>query len=80
MVFLLKHKSDVCISLTLFMHYVRTQLGRNVKVLRFDNGTEFANYVPTALFKVLGIIHERSCLYTLIKMGLLRENIDIYLK
>ena len=64
MVFLLKRKSDVCISLKLFMHYVRTQLGRNVKVLRSHNGTDFANSVCTALFKELGIIHESSCPYT----------------
>ena len=80
MVFLLKCKSDVCISLKLFMHYVRTQLGRNVKVLRSHNGTDFANSVCTALFKELGIIHEMSCPYTFIKMRLLIENIDIYLK
>ena len=80
MVFLLQHKSDVCISLKLFMHYVRTQLRRNVKVLRSHNGTDFANSVCTALFKELGIIHERSCPYTFIKLGLLIENIDKYLK
>ncbi|XP_015164024.1 uncharacterized protein [Solanum tuberosum] len=62
--FLLQFKSDVCVSLKVFLQYVKTQFGKSVKVLRPDNGTEFVNSVCAQLFKDLGIIHQRSCPYT----------------
>lgn len=62
--FLLKQKSDVCVSLKVFLQYVKTQFGKIVKVLRSDNGTEFVNSVCTTMFQDLGIIHQKSCPYT----------------
>ncbi|XP_060170717.1 uncharacterized protein LOC132601659 [Lycium barbarum] len=47
-----------------FLNYVRTQLDRNVKIIRSDNGTEFVNFVCGNLFKNLGIVHQISCAYT----------------
>ncbi|XP_049398958.1 uncharacterized protein LOC125862879 [Solanum stenotomum] len=62
--FLLKHKSVVCVSLKEFLLFIKTQFGRSVKVLMSDNGTEFVNSVCDAMFKEMGIIHQRSCPYT----------------
>ncbi|XP_075097867.1 uncharacterized protein LOC142175187 [Nicotiana tabacum] len=37
---------------------------KQVKCVRTDNGAEFVNSVCNALFKNLGIIHQRTCVYT----------------
>ena len=62
--FLLSHKSAVCVSIRMFLQYVQTQFGKKVKVLRTDNGTEFVNSECHKLFTELGILHQRSCPYT----------------
>lgn len=63
-IFLLKNKSDVCVCVSLFLKFVRTQFGKTVKKVRSDNGTEFVNSVCANMFKEGGIIHQRSCPYT----------------
>ena len=67
--FLLSHKSVVCVSIRMFLQYVQTQFGKKVKVLRTDNGTEFVNSGCHKLFTELGILHQRSCPYTPQKNG-----------
>lgn len=62
--FLLKNKSDVCISLQHFVKYVRTQFDKSVKIVRSDNGTEFVNVICDKFFKEMGIVHQRSYPYT----------------
>ncbi|XP_055800446.1 uncharacterized protein LOC129869896 [Solanum dulcamara] len=46
-------KSDVYVSLPLFLKYVQNQFGKTVKAIRTDNGTEFVNSVCDHLFKEL---------------------------
>ena len=41
--FLMHLKSDVCTLLKSFLTLIKTQFGRQVKVLRSDNGGEFFN-------------------------------------
>ncbi|XP_055826032.1 uncharacterized protein LOC129894386 [Solanum dulcamara] len=53
-------KSDICISLPIFLKYVQNQFGKTVKAIRTDNGTEFVNSVCDHLFKELGVIHQKS--------------------
>lgn len=57
----------------MFLQYVKTQFGKSVKVLRSDNGTEFVNSVCDAMFKDLGIIHQRSCPYTPQQNGVVKR-------
>jgi len=63
-IYLLKLKSDVVVVLRNFFQLVSTQFGKRVKVLRSDNGTEFVNSNFHDLFTSLGIIHQKSCVYT----------------
>ena len=63
-IFLLKLKSDVVVVLRNFFQLVSTQFGKRVKVLRSDNGTEFVNSNCHALFTSLGIVHQKTCIYT----------------
>lgn len=62
--FLLKFNSYVCVVLKFFMSYVKTQFNKNVKVIRTDNGLEFVNSTYSELFNNLGMVHQRTCVYT----------------
>lgn len=44
-VFLLKQKSNACVSLQHFFSFFRTQFDTTVKVIRLENETEFVNSV-----------------------------------
>lgn len=61
---LLKQKSDACVSIQHFFKYVKTQYDRIVKVIITDNGSEFVTSVCEQMFKELGTIHQRTCVYT----------------
>ena len=52
--FLLKNKSDVCVTLSYFLQFVKTRFGKIVKKVSLDNGTEFVNYVCDNLLKGTG--------------------------
>jgi len=54
-VFFLRHKSDVFDHLKDFLNLVNNQFGRNIKILRADNGTEFTNSNIRNLLKERGI-------------------------
>lgn len=62
--FLMSHKSQVPTLLRHFIQMVHTQFQRTIRVVRSDNGLEFVNQECQALFLSLGIIHQRSCVYT----------------
>lgn len=62
--FLLKLKSDICVSLQVFLQYVKTQFGKVVKIIRTNNGTEFVNSICDQLFQDMGIVHQKTCPYT----------------
>lgn len=59
-----KHKSQVSFILTSFFQYVKTQFNKYVKILRTDNGTEFLNKELASVLSSLGIVHQKSCVYT----------------
>lgn len=63
-IFLLKQKSDVCVSIGYFLKFITTQFEKTVKIIIIDNGTEFINHNCEKLFVSLGIIHPRTCAYT----------------
>ncbi|KAL7288350.1 hypothetical protein TKK_0017683 [Trichogramma kaykai] len=63
-VFFLKHKSDCFDALKFYILSVNTQFGKNVKVLRSDNGTEYLNNNVKEFLKNLGTRLVTSAPYT----------------
>lgn len=61
--FLVKFKSDVCVLLTHFLCYVKTQFDRGVKIVITDNGIEFVNSAWAELFQTLVVVHKRTRVY-----------------
>lgn len=61
-IYLLKHKSYVCIFLEIFYNMTFTQFNLKIKCLRSDNGTEF---ILSDFYHKLGIIHKTYCVETL---------------
>lgn len=47
-----------------FLHLFKTQFQKQIKRVRYDNGTEFFNKECNELFREQGIVHESSCPYT----------------
>lgn len=47
-----------------FILYVQNQFSTTIKVFRSDNGSEFLNVSLSNILSSLGIIHQRSCVYT----------------
>lgn len=54
-VYFLKHKNDVFDYLKEFLNLTVNQFGKNIKILRDDNGTEFINSNVCSLLKERGI-------------------------
>lgn len=50
-VYFLKHKNDVFDYLKDFLNLVKNQFGRDIKIFRADNGTEFTNLNVRNLLK-----------------------------
>lgn len=63
-IFLLKLKSDILVVLKQFFRMVLTQFNVPVQGVRYDNGGKFVSDQMQALFKELGIIHYKTCVYT----------------
>lgn len=63
-VYFLKNKSEAVDKLQVFLNLVENQFGRQVKVLKSDNGTEIKNVRSREIFESLGICHQRSATYT----------------
>ncbi|XP_075101656.1 uncharacterized protein LOC142177092 [Nicotiana tabacum] len=63
-----KHATETSLAATqnqdMFAKRTPTNFDKQVKCVRTDNGFEFVNSVCHALFKNLGIIHQRTCVYT----------------
>ena len=65
--FLLKAKSDVKSVLISFYAMIKTQFNACIKIIRSDNAPEFQ---LTDFFSAHGIIHQKSCAYTLLDLWL----------
>lgn len=63
-VYFLKHKSDVFERLRDYERMVANKFGRNIKVLRADNGREYSNNATINYLKSHGIILENTAPYT----------------
>jgi hypothetical protein len=63
-VFLLKKKSDALDSFRLYKRRVEKETGREIKVLRSDNGSEFTNNAMKAFLAAEGIKHELTAIYS----------------
>ena len=60
-IFLMKSKAKTRTHIINFVHYVKTQFGRSVKVMQSDNGIEFD---MKSFFQNEGIVHQTSCVET----------------
>lgn len=61
---LLKFKSDMVNVLRNFLKMIKTQFQAVVQVVMTDNGSEFVNTAFVELLSAMGILHQRSCVYT----------------
>ena len=62
--YLMRKKNEVFACFKDFHRAVQTQYGAVVKVLRSDNGTEYANMTFRAYLSDQGIQHQTTCPYT----------------
>lgn len=62
--FLLHGKQQVWVNIHAFVSYVKTQFGRTPKVFRTDNYGEFVNTNCQRFFAEIGIVHQRTIVYT----------------
>ena len=63
-IFCLKQKSDVATALKQFRARVELETGRQIKIVRSDNGTEYVNEGLQTYFANAGIVNQRSAPYT----------------
>ncbi|GKE22897.1 ribonuclease H-like domain-containing protein, partial [Tanacetum coccineum] len=64
MVYLIKSKDEVFGYFVDFVNLISNQFLKRVKVIRFDNGTEFINNRMDVFLRDKGIVHQTSCAYT----------------
>jgi len=58
-----------------YVNFIATQTSAKVKVIKSDNGREFANSVSTNFLEQKGIMHDRSAPYTLQSNGKIERHI-----
>lgn len=63
-VFLLKFKSDCILHLKIFIQLIQNQFNSSIKTIRSDNDLEFINSQCASFFQSLGIVYQRTCVYT----------------
>lgn len=63
-VYLMRHKSDVFLYLKQFFTLVKPQFEKIIKKIRSANGIEFINDNYHTFVKLMGVIHQRSCVGT----------------
>lgn len=52
---------------------VQTQFGKDIEILRTDNGSEFVNHQVKQLLDELRVLHQKSCVYTPQQNGILER-------
>ncbi|XP_010260889.1 PREDICTED: uncharacterized protein LOC104599848 [Nelumbo nucifera] len=56
--------NEICFQLQSFFKLVKTQFSTVIKSVRSDNGTEFLSQECHSFFTDLGVLHQKSCVYT----------------
>lgn len=69
-VFLMRNKSQVYDYFIKYKSFVENQLGKKIKILRTDNGTEYVNHKFQQVCEKSGILHQKSCPHTPQQNGL----------
>jgi len=62
--YLMREKGEAGTRLKGFISMAKTQFGKQVKVVRMDNGTEFKSWPMKSFYREEGIIHQTSCVNT----------------
>lgn len=68
-VYLLERKSDYLNTLMKFGEYMKTQFQGQIQVIRSDNVSEFSFKECEEYLTKRGLIHQKSCPYTLLDIG-----------
>ncbi|RDX60855.1 hypothetical protein CR513_60969, partial [Mucuna pruriens] len=63
-IFLMKHKYNVCQIFVDFFHLVKNQFDKSIKRLQSDNDIEFVNLEFSKFLKDNGVVHELTCVNT----------------
>ncbi|XP_071728992.1 uncharacterized protein [Rutidosis leptorrhynchoides] len=63
-IYMLKSKEDMYDNVFSFVQLLENQFTKRIKIIRFDNGTEFFNNKMADFLKTKGIIHQTTCTYT----------------
>ncbi|RDY03703.1 hypothetical protein CR513_12680, partial [Mucuna pruriens] len=63
-IFLMKHKSEICQIFVDFFCLVKNQFDKSIKRLHSNNGTEFVNLEFSKFLKDNGVVHELTCVNT----------------
>lgn len=63
-VYLLRHKSDVCVVFLYFHKMVLTQFDISIKVICSNNGVEYFKRELTGFIHSTGILHQTFCPYS----------------
>ena len=59
-IYLLKSKDQASIAITNFWQFTQTQIGKTIKLLHSDNGTEYVNQNVSLFLQKTGTIHTTS--------------------
>ena len=63
-IFLIKHKSNFLTYFKNFFAYVKTQFGKQIKIVRTDNAKELSQGETLEFYKKRGIFYQSSCVHT----------------
>lgn len=77
--YLLKHKSNVLLVFKDLYALVKNKFGNTIKVLRFDNGTEYVNQEFGQFLATNGIEHQTTCVNTPEQNGVFTMNVPKFL-
>ncbi|RDY11210.1 hypothetical protein CR513_04163, partial [Mucuna pruriens] len=64
LIFLMKHKSEVCQIFVDFFRLIKNQFDKSIKRLRSDNGTKFVNLEFSKFLKYNCVVHKLTCVST----------------
>jgi len=60
----MRKKGEVASILQNFVKMEKNQFGKDVKIIRSDNGLKFKSRYMVQLYSEKGILHQTSCIYT----------------
>ena len=78
--YLMKNRSELFSRCLAFCAEIKTQIHTSIQNMRSDNAKEYLFEQFQSFMLQNGILHQTSCVILLLRMELLKEKIDIFLK